>query len=83
MPADAILDRCLSVRQLARRWAVSPRKVRDLIRRHNSWPLTWASAGVSSESHQKPLPRRSTDWPCCPKCGHGGGRLSIRKWQHY
>ena len=27
-----ILDRCLSVRQLARYWGVSPRKVRALIR---------------------------------------------------
>jgi hypothetical protein len=30
---DARLDRALSVRQLARRWAISPRKIRDLIRR--------------------------------------------------
>jgi hypothetical protein len=28
-----ILDRCLSVRQLARYWRVSPRKVRALIKR--------------------------------------------------
>jgi len=34
MAADAApLDRALSVRQLAWRWATSPRKVRELIRR--------------------------------------------------
>lgn len=33
MPDIATPDRALSVRQLARRWAVSPRKVRDMIRR--------------------------------------------------
>jgi len=30
--SDAPLNRCLSVRQLARRWGVSPRKVRSMIR---------------------------------------------------
>jgi hypothetical protein len=30
---DAALDRCLSVRELAKRWRVAPKKVRLLIRR--------------------------------------------------
>jgi hypothetical protein len=33
MNTAATIDRALSVRQLARRWAISPRKVRAMIRR--------------------------------------------------
>ncbi|MCI0742287.1 MAG: helix-turn-helix domain-containing protein [Gemmataceae bacterium] len=33
MATDASLDRALSVRQLARRWAVSPKKVRAMLKR--------------------------------------------------
>jgi hypothetical protein len=32
-PIDLYLDRALSVRQLARRWAVAPRKIRAMLKR--------------------------------------------------
>jgi|GEM_PF-2753725 len=33
MPDNTVIDRALSVRQVARRWCVSPRKIRMMIRR--------------------------------------------------
>lgn len=33
MTTDATCDRCLSVRQLARRWGVSPKKIRAMLKR--------------------------------------------------
>lgn len=33
MASDATMDRALSVRQLARRWAVSPKKIRAMLKR--------------------------------------------------